>query len=95
MWQQPDGSLHMLWHNRGAGYHGFAAASGAQWAVSPSGAHAFTLSVPLAGGGTIDLSRRERPELRFDNATGVPIALYTAMQRNDTTCGSLVQPIAA
>ena len=93
LWQEPDdGSLHMVYHNRQFGYHAFAPVGGARWAVSPTRAHFFTTSVRLDDGRTLELGRRERPELRFD-AAGAPAVLYTGVQANDTTCFVLAQTV--
>ena len=93
LWQQPDGSLHMLWHNRGFGYHGFSAGVGEEWGVSPTGAHAFTLNVTRDDGRNMTLLRRERPELRFagEAAARAPVALIAAVQAQDSTCFALAQ----
>ena len=84
----------MLWHNQQFGYHGFADEAGTSWAVSPTGAHAFTLNVTLDDGSTRNFGRRERPELHFD-ADGAPAMLLTAIQAADTTCFSFAQPVKA
>jgi len=86
---------HMVYHNRGFGYHAFGPLDGsAPWRVSPTGAHAFTLAV--AGAPDIALVRRERPLILFD-AAGAPVALVNGVQNASAAgqCLSLVQPIAA
>lgn len=99
VWQQPDGTLHAIWHNKGAGYHAFATDNGGRggyhWAVSPvAGTHAFSLDVPLANGTTITLKRRERPEIRFNPADGSPATLYTGAYDAQGRAYALAQPFA-
>lgn len=94
-WQQPDGSLHVLYHNKGFGYHAFATDStGKSWAVSPTGSHAFTLAVSLNNGTATTLLRRERPELRLSASTGLPLALINGVLDEYGTAFSMSQPVA-
>lgn len=97
-WQQPDGSLHTIYHNKGFGYHAFATDDGGRgghtWAVSPTGSHAFTLSLQLDNGTDTLLQRRERPELRLDPARGgVPATLYNGVLAADGTAFVAAQAV--
>jgi hypothetical protein len=86
---------HMLFHNRDFGHHAFGPLDGsAPWRVSPG--HAFTLNVSMDDGTTTRLARRERPALRFDAASGRPLALINGVQNTSATgaCFSFEQPIA-
>ena len=74
LWQQPDKSLHILYHNGPHGLHAFSA-DGEEWHKSPTHAHAFELGLHVSDGTTFALARRERPELLFDEA-GRPQWLY-------------------
>jgi hypothetical protein len=97
VWEQPDGTLHALYHNGPYGYHAFAVdeqgAGGRAWAVSPSGAHAFTLDVSYDDGTSEALRRRERPELTF-GASGAPVALLNGVQASDGGCYAFRQGVA-
>jgi hypothetical protein len=97
VWEAADGAIHLLWHNKNFGYHGFATGVGAPFSLSPTGAHAFTLNVSTDDGRELNLLRRERPELRFagEAAARVPVALIAAVQAQDTTCFALSQATTA
>jgi hypothetical protein len=77
LWQdQEDRSLHILYHNGPHGLHAFSDEQGLEWHKSPTGSHAYGLALNLSDeGGTVELARRERPELLFDEA-GRPQFLY-------------------
>ena len=97
-WQQPDGTLHAICHNKGFGYHAFATDDGGKgghvWAVSPTGSHAFTLALGFDNGTETALLRRERPELRFDAARGgVPVTLYNGALAADETAFVVAQAV--
>merc|ERR1719273_557648 len=64
LWQEKDGSLHILYHNGPHGYHAFSI-NGTTWNKSPIGAHAFELQGKYDDGSSFDFARRERPELLF------------------------------
>ena len=92
VWQQPDGTLHCLYHNgRGSkhpnhGLHAFST-DGKVWhkpadALSPACAQQqvcgalYTNNVTLADGTVQELEGRERPALIFDPDTRAPIWLF-------------------
>jgi len=87
LWQQPDGSLHILYHNGPNGLHAFSDNIGNNWTKGSD--DAFVDSVPINGGGTLTFRRRERPEIYFEN--GRPLMFYTAVQKEDLTSMSFVQ----
>ena len=91
MWQQPDGTLHCLYHNgRGAtrnlGLHAFsrdgrvwhkpADARTSKCATKRNCTALYTNEIDLEGGGSVTLTGRERPSLIFDPVTKRPIFLY-------------------
>ena len=90
-------NVHLIWHNRGFGYHGWGGIDGANpsFNVSPTHSHAFTLNVSVDDGTVMHLNRRERPFLRF-NTAGAPIALINGVQDIDRNgpCFSFQQPIS-
>ena len=99
VWEQPDGTLHLVWHNKNYGYHGFAVDNngkgGGKWQVSPIvGTHAFNLTAPLSNGTSFALLRRERPEIRFDPSTGAPVMLYNGVTGPWGAAWVLGQPFA-
>lgn len=90
--------MHAIYHNKGFGYHAFATdvggTGGYEWAVSPTGSHAFTLAVALDNGTDVTLLRRERPELRFDSAHGgVPVELFNGALASDETAFVVAQAV--
>lgn len=82
-WRSADGAYHMLSHrmtpsDRGSpisGGHGFTR-NMTDWQYAATAA--YTTEVPLAGGGLVQLGRRERPQLLF-SGDGSPSVLYTAV----------------
>lgn len=97
VWAIDSTNVHLIWHNRGFGYHGWGSIDGVNpvFHVSPTQSHAFTLNVSVDDGSFIHLNRRERPFLRFNDA-GAPIALINGVQDIDRNgpCFSFQQPIA-
>jgi hypothetical protein len=93
VWEQPDGSLHVIWHNQNHGFHAFATnSSGAEWRLTPiGGTYAFQLGVEWANGTSTTFLRRERPEIRF-NADGTPAMLYNGVTDAYATAWVLGQP---
>jgi hypothetical protein len=91
----PTGVLlgHMIYHNHNFGYHAFGKLDGSPWRVSPTHSHAFTLNVTAEDGSTTYLARRERPALRFDEATQKPVALINGVQNASASCFSFEQPL--
>lgn len=88
LWQQPDGSLHILYHNGAHGLHAFSDSSGTNWTKGAHGS-AFTLQYDRDDGHTVTLRRRERPELLF-GAHG-PTHFFTAVETEEGDSFSLVQ----
>ena len=91
VWQQPDGTLHCLYHNgrshtRNLGLHAFSR-NGTVW-HKPADAHSdacsvgrnctalYTNEVAFVGGGSAQLTGRERPSLLFDPLTKRPTYLF-------------------
>ena len=84
-WQSWNGHYHALSHrmtpsNREDNFVGGHAFSehitrGWQEAITP----AYTKTLELAGGGTMRITRRERPQLLRDGITGAPTVLYNAV----------------
>eukprot|EP00035_Acanthoeca_spectabilis_P011468 m.202134 g.202134 ORF g.202134 m.202134 type:complete len:200 (-) comp15356_c0_seq6:160-759(-) len=75
LWQEKaDGSLHILYHNGPHGLHAFSS-DGITWFKSPTGSHAFELQLELDNGKSVELARRERPEILF-GSDGAPQFLY-------------------
>ena len=74
-------SYHALFHTMGGcpevGCHAFSA-DGVTWHVSPGGAYNFT--VALDDGSSIELKRRERPQLVFDPQSGKPTHLINGAE---------------
>jgi hypothetical protein len=91
LWQQPDGTLHCLYHNgrshtRNLGLHAFSR-NGTVWhkpadartESCSSGRHCtalYTNELRIEGGGTVTLTGRERPSLLFDAVTKRPTYLF-------------------
>ena len=116
LWQQPDGSLHVIYHNGPHGYHAFA--TGTKGALTAGGVdnsgsstsgetanftfvksasvsgNAFELEVQWSNGSATTMKRRERPEILFDAATGVPQVLFTAVMEPDGRSYSLIENFA-
>ncbi len=95
------GVFHALFHHRGCASHecgGHAySEDGVHWRYTNPEGDAFGPTVELAGGGTITLARRERPQLLFqgDDDGAAPIALLTGVQpsaESDATF-TLLQPL--
>lgn len=89
---------HLLYHNRDFGYHAFGKLDGSPWSVSPTGSHAFNLSVAMGDGSTLTLGRRERPALVMEKGGGgvpVPVALINGVQNVGATgaCYSFLQAL--
>lgn len=68
--------LHILYHNAQRGLHAFSGDCGVSWRKSPTGSIAFSLNLTLSDGSVFALARRERPELRWDAASGAPTHLW-------------------
>ena len=69
---------HVLLHNGPHGYHVFGRLDGSPWHVDLD-THAFELNVSFQDGSTLNLLRRERPELLF-RQDGSPRALINGVQ---------------
>ena len=97
LWSQPDGSLHVLFHNGPHGYHAFAqgthgAADNFTFTRSRAASgNAFELDVAWSNGSNTAMHRRERPEILFDSS-GTPETLFTAVQLPDGRSYSLAEP---
>jgi len=91
LWQQPDGSLHILYHNGENGLHAFSDVSGTAW--TKGSGDAFTLTYNTTAGTTVTVKRRERPEMLFD-ADGHPQYFFSAVETHEGNSFSLVQPFA-
>lgn len=89
--QQPDGSLHILYHNGADGLHAFSDVAGTNWTKGSS--DAFVLRYNTTGGDTIRVKRRERPEMLF-GLDGHPQYFFSAVETEDGNSFSLVQPFA-
>ena len=92
LWQQPDGSLHILYHNGANGLHAFSDVDGKVWHKGTG--DAFTLTYNTTAGTSIKVKRRERPEMLF-GASGHPQFFFSAVETEDGNSFSLVQPFAA
>ena len=95
VWQRADQPTlaHILYHNRGFGYHAWGPVAGpGAWLSSPTAAHAFTLNATRQDGSVLRLLRRERPELFFA-ADGSPQALVAGVLDPDGTAYSMVQDL--
>ena len=87
---------HIVYHNGPTGWHLVGALDGSEgWGGSPTGAAAYTLNVQLAGGGTLALLRRERPELHFrpDGSPSLLITGATSMEGPTLRAWSLLQEV--
>jgi hypothetical protein len=108
LWRQPDGTLHVIYHNGPHGHHAFAtgtkrhADSGggeqANFTFVKSAAvsgNAFELAVRWSNGTATKMKRRERPEILFSTgAIPRPAVLYTAVQQPDGRSYSLAENFA-
>ena len=82
IWQQPDGSMHMLYHNGPSSFHAFSA-DGISW-TERDDAPMFTTTVASSdSGGKLQLKRRERPELVFAPKSGAPLLLLNGASADD------------
>ena len=98
LWRQPDGTLHVVYHNGPHGHHAFAtgtssgagaAADNFSFVPSPGvSGNAFELDVQWSNGSHTEMRRRERPEILFA-PNGLPEVLYTAVQQQDGRSYSL------
>jgi hypothetical protein len=82
VWFQPaTSSFHALFHSLGAcadaGCHAFSA-DGAAWTLSATPAYGFAAA--FDDGSSVAFSRRERPQLILDPATGAPTHLINGVQ---------------
>ena len=99
LWQQPDGTLHVVFHNGPHGHHAFATGTSrtaANFSFVPSpgvSGNAFELDVQWSNGSHTEMRRRERPEILFGR-TGLPDVLFTAVQQQDGRSYSLGEAFA-
>ena len=102
LFYQPEtDSFHALFHTMGGcpqvGCHAFSK-DGTAWRVSPGGAYNFT--VALSSGATVELKRRERPQLVYDPKTGKPTHLINGAEATQHDGGqedktfSIIVPLA-
>ena len=80
-WQQPDGSMHMLYHNGPSSFHAFSA-DGISW-TERDDAPMFDTTVASSDSGKLQLKRRERPELVFAPKSGAPLLLLNGASADD------------
>ena len=80
--QQPDGTMHMIYHNGPGSYHAFSA-DGSTW-TEHDHLPMFSTDVAVGGGATLTLKRRERPELVFDPTSGAPVLLLNGASVDDS-----------
>lgn len=83
IWQQNDGSMHMIYHNHANSYHAWSA-DGVSWSENDQ-TPMFSTRFTIVGGHSLQLRRRERPELVFDFETGAPLALLNGASADDTS----------
>ena len=98
VWQDSSNSsvAHILYHNGPFGFHTAGSLDGKEgWAVSPTGATAYTLNVETSTGSTFKLLRRERPELQLrpDGSPSLLITGATAMDGTTLRAFSLLQGV--
>ena len=77
----------MTWNHRVNRFHATGDITGGRHAYSEDGTtwfggdvNAFNGTISIAGGGTMELRRRERPELVHDEDSGEPVMLISGAQ---------------
>lgn len=90
IWQQPDGTMHCLFHLQERGFHVFSQ-NGTHWvepvvnmttSTMPADEEAFCVNVTMAQAPPVSLNRRERPGIVF-NSDGLPATFYSGAAWHD------------
>lgn len=99
IWQERDGSLHLMQHNGPYGWHWFAPTVEGPWARSPTQATIYANFANGTDGSSVVFHRRERPEILFDPQTRQPAYLITGVEAQNAAGASVaysyMHPVSA